>query len=212
MVFDPVPPFLADAAVAETRDHDRVFDWNRALVIIAVERPGLYLPLVELAAVQQAVKRVQAVVTRRADDAKGGFQFIGVLQHGFTAERIRAHAFQLHAICRWEAHSVISVPSAGMCQPARSTVLRSVESCSQAGFELLICKNIFLAMPRPSSAAIAPCSPDIAICPMLCPVLLPSFAAINSSSRHTVPSKKTKGAPANRDFRSSVTPAQAARK
>ena len=45
----------------------------------------------------------------------------------------------------------------------------------------------------------------MAICPMPCPVLLPRPAAINSSSRHTVPSKKTSGAPASRDLRSSVT-------
>jgi hypothetical protein len=39
-----------------------------------------------------------------------------------------------------------------------------------------------------------------------------SAAVINSSSRHTVPSKKINGAPASRDLRSSVTSAQAARK
>ncbi len=42
-------------------------------------------------------------------------------------------------------------------------------------------------------------------------LFLPSPAAINSSSRHTVPSKNTSGAPSMRWARSGVTRAQAAR-
>src|ERR1700722_3185616 len=207
MVFYPVPPFEPDAAVAEARDHDGVLDRNGALVIITVQRPGLHLALVQLAAVQQAVKRMQAVIARRADVAECGFKVFGACQRGASTKRKGCHGVQTIGV-----QSTISIPSVGICQPACSAVLRSAESRSNTGLELLICRNIFWPTSRLASAAIAPESPDIAICPMPCPVLLPRPAAINSSSRHTVPSKKTAEAPVSRDRRSLVTLAQAARK
>src|SRR5207302_2878228 len=202
MVLDPMPPFAPDAAIAEARDHHGILDRNCALVIVAVQRPGLHLSLVQLATVQQPVKRMQVVIARRADLSERGFQFLRAFQRRAGTEREGAH----------DVHSVISVPSAGICQPARSAILRSGEPRNSAGLELLICRNIFWPISRPARLSIAPLSPDIAICPMPLPVLLPRPAATNSSSRHTVPSKKIKGAPASRDLRSSVTSAQAARK
>src|ERR1700733_11701646 len=209
MVFDSVPPFHANAAIAKARDHHRILDRDRALVIVAVQRPGLHLSLVELTAVQQPVKGMQAVIARLSDETECGFQFRGAVQHGFAAERKRGHPCKFR---RLGTQSVNSVPSAGICHPARITALRSSESCSKAGFELLICRNIFRSMPRFSRAAIAPVSPDIAICPMPRPVLVERPAAISSSSRHTVPSKNTRLAPLSLDLRPSVTSAQAARK
>ncbi len=70
VIFDPVAPFQPRGAVAEARDHHRVLDRDGALVIVAVERPGLHLPLVELAAVQQPMERMQVVIARRADVAQ----------------------------------------------------------------------------------------------------------------------------------------------
>src|ERR1700722_20206573 len=212
MVFYSVPPFQPDAAVAEARDHHRVLQRNRALVKIAVQRPGLYLSLVQLAAMQQPVKRMQVVIAGRADVAERRFQLAGTVQRDALAERKGRHPVQGRCVQGLGIQSVISVPSAGICQPARSAILRSAESRSSAGLELLICRNIFRPISRPARLPIAPRSPDIAICPMSCPVLVPRPASISSSSRHTVPSKKIKGAPASRDLRSSVTPAQAARK
>src|SRR5207253_1953146 len=43
-----------------------------------------------------------------------------------------------------------------ICQPARSTISRSGESCSSAGLELLICRNIFRPMSSPARLWIAP--------------------------------------------------------
>src|SRR3954451_8029666 len=202
MVLDAVPPFQPDGAVAEARDHHGVLDGNRALVIIAVQRPCLHLPLVQLAAMQQVMEGMQAVIAGRADMAQSRFELFSALQRCAWAKGKG---------CRY-VQSVISVPSSGICQPARSAALRSAESRSSAGLELLICRKIFLSMPRSASAAIAPLSPDIEICPMACPVLAPRPAAISSSSRHTVPSKNTSDAPARRCFSSGVTCAQAARK
>ena len=149
MILDPVPPFQPGGAVAETRDHHRVLDRDRALVIIAVQRPGLHLSLVQLAAMQQAMERMQVVITRRADMAQRCLQFLGALQRRALG---RAKRRSFRVITLRHVQSVISVPSAAICQPARSAVLRSAESCSSAGLELLICRKIFLSISRSAKA------------------------------------------------------------
>src|SRR6185503_2943686 len=208
---DAVPPFDPCGGVAETGAHHRVLARDRAPVEIAVQRPGLHLPLVELAAMQQPVERMQIVIARCTDVAQHRFEVIGVVERDALADRQGGH-LRSHIPLGHDIHSVISVPSAGICQPACSTAFRSSEPASRAGLELLICRNSFRPISRPARLSIAPCSPDIEICPIPCPVLVPSPWTINSSSRHTVPSKNTSAAPARRDLRSSVTSAQAARK
>src|SRR4029077_340493 len=155
-----------DTAVAEPRDYHRVLDRDGALVIVAVQRPGLHLALVQFAAMQQPVKRMQAVIARFADMAQRGFELAGIVERRALADRIRRHG-----VWYCDVQSTISVPSAGICQPAPSAIFRSAEPRSSAGFELLICRNIFLSISRPARLCMAPLSPDIAIWPMACPVL-----------------------------------------
>src|SRR6202051_1763667 len=163
MVLDPMPPFHPDAAVAEPRDHHGVLERNGALVIVTIQRPGLHLSLVELAAMQQPVKRMQIVIAHGTDMAECCFQFFGAIERRAATEREGGHPVRGLGV---DVHSVISMPSAGICQPARSTLLRSGEACSSAGLELLICKNIFRPISRPARLSIAPLSPDIEICPI----------------------------------------------
>src|SRR4051794_36891080 len=106
MILDAVPPFLPDAPVAETRDHHSVLDGYGALIIIAIESPGLHLALVELAAMQQPMKWMQAVIPRRADMTKRCLQFLGAVERRAFADRQRRHSVGDH-----DVHSVISVPS-----------------------------------------------------------------------------------------------------
>src|SRR5216110_4116918 len=101
------------------------------------------------------MERMQIVIAGSPDLAERRFQFLGTVQRRAITERKGRHPAQAHRV-----QSTISVPSAGICQPARSATLRSAESCSSAGLELLICRNTFLSMPSPESAAIAPLSPD----------------------------------------------------
>src|SRR5262249_27929097 len=161
VILDAMPPFDSRGAVAETRDHNRVLDRNRALVIVPVQRPGLHLTLVELAAVQKPMERMQAVIACRADPAQRRFELARIVEGNPLADRIGGHGVRGH-----DVHSTISVPSAGICQPARSAILRSCELFSSAGFELLICRNTFLSISRLASVSMAPRSPDIAICPI----------------------------------------------
>src|ERR1700709_586473 len=67
VILNAMPPFETDIAVAKTRDHHRILDRNGALVVVAVQRPGLHLSLIELAAVQQPMKRMQVMIAGRAD-------------------------------------------------------------------------------------------------------------------------------------------------
>ena len=50
---------------------------TRFLIAIAVERPGLHLSLVELAAMQQLMERVLVVIALGADRADRGLEFLG---------------------------------------------------------------------------------------------------------------------------------------
>ncbi len=61
MVLDPVPPFEPDVAVAKREITTASLIGIVLWLIVAIQRPGLYLPLVQLAAVQQPVKRMQIV-------------------------------------------------------------------------------------------------------------------------------------------------------
>jgi hypothetical protein len=87
VILDAVPPFDPCGAVAEPGDHHRVLERDRALVEIAVQRPGLHLSLVELSAMQQPVEWMQIVIARGADVAEHRFELIGVVEHDALADR-----------------------------------------------------------------------------------------------------------------------------
>ena len=81
----------------------------------------------------------------------------------FVERHVLADGVGRHGTGGCDVQSTISVPSAGICHPARSAILRAAEPRNSAGFELLICRNIFLSISRPARLSIAPRSPDIAI-------------------------------------------------
>ena len=62
-------PFAAQLAVVEAADEGGVLARHRRLVAVAVERPGLHLRLLELAAVQHVMERMLVVVALGADRA-----------------------------------------------------------------------------------------------------------------------------------------------
>src|SRR6185503_12702942 len=93
-------PFAPKIAIVYAAHQRGILARHRRLVAEAVERPGLHLALIELAAVQEAMERVLVVVALRADSADGRFQ-LG-----------RAHG---------GAHRRISMPSQPISQPAPAT-------------------------------------------------------------------------------------------
>ena len=82
-------PFAPQRRIVAARDQARILDRDHRLIVVAVERPGLHLALGALAAVQQAVERMQAVIAPRADVAQRRFQFVG---------RQAASQHDLHAV------------------------------------------------------------------------------------------------------------------
>src|SRR6476646_7977644 len=99
---------------------------------------------------------MEIVIAGGPDLAQRRFQLLGTIQRRAVAERKGRHPVQAHRV-----QSTISVPSTGNCQPARSAISRSAESVRSAGFELLICRNIFRPIPSPARLWMAPSSPDI---------------------------------------------------
>src|SRR5262249_60317820 len=67
VVDEAAAPFPGQRGVLAARDQARVLHRDHRLVVETVERPGLDLALAALAAVQQRVERVQAVIAPRAD-------------------------------------------------------------------------------------------------------------------------------------------------
>ena len=77
VIVDARNPFAAQCAVVGARHQRGVLARHGVLIAIAVERPGLHLPLVHLAAMQHLVKNVFVVIALGADRADRGFEFLG---------------------------------------------------------------------------------------------------------------------------------------
>ncbi len=116
VIDEAAAPFAARGLVLAARDQARILDRDHRLIIVAVERPGLHLALAAGAAVQELVKRVQAVIAPRADVAQARLQFVG------------AQKF----------HSTISIPSSATSKPAASTFRRAAEPSIRIGLVLLM--------------------------------------------------------------------------
>src|SRR5581483_5033944 len=109
-------PFAAGGLILASCDQARVLQRDRRLIIIAIERPGLDLPLAALAAVQELMERMQPVITPGADVAQPRFKLLG-------GEQI---------------HSTISIPSSATSKPAASTSRRSAEPSIRIGLVLFM--------------------------------------------------------------------------
>src|SRR5262249_31648962 len=144
------------------------------LVEIAVQRPGLDLAAVQLAAMQQGMERVQIVVTLRADGAQSGFQLF------------RAHQL---------GHSEILMPSSATSQPCAAASACSGEPSSSTGLVVLMWRKILRRTSRRSNSESVPAPPSMLIWPMRWPVFWLMPRRTSSSSDHRVPSKKTRSEP-----------------
>src|SRR5689334_57708 len=135
-------PLAAQLPVIGSAHQGGVLARYGGLVAVTVERPGLHLAFVQLAAVEQAMKWVQVVITLVSDLTDRGLELGG--------RQLRAH-------------SSISMPSQAISQPALATVVRSGLSSRKAGLELLTCTNTHRATFKVVKAASEPSAPAIAI-------------------------------------------------
>src|SRR5215469_11940701 len=122
MIDDALAPRAAKCRLHAPRKDDRVLDRNDALVVIAVERPGLQLAPRQFAFVHQLVKWVAMMVSLRTDRAQARFEL-----------RRRQKRLFLDS-----SHRVNSIPSLATSQPASRTKRYSLLSSSRIGFVLLM--------------------------------------------------------------------------
>ena len=147
MILDAAAPFAAQLAGAQAGHEPGILYWHCGLIIIAVERPGLHLASVQLAIVQQPVKRVKAVV------ALGTY-----LTQGFL-KRVRVEKF-------WRQRMIL-MPSWQTVQPAASASARSGLSAKSTGLELLIWIRKRWPIDKGASVAMAPFGPETLMWPIL---------------------------------------------
>ena len=122
VVDDALAPRAPKRRIFAAREDDGILDGNNALVVIAVERPGLKLAVGQLAFVHHQMERMPVMVSLGADCLQPAFKLSGRQQFLFL------HFNQ----------SVISIPSQATSQPESLTVRRSVLSSSRIGFVLLM--------------------------------------------------------------------------
>ena len=82
VVGDAMEPFAAEVAVVAAAHEGSVLQRDRRLIAVAVQRPRLHLPLVQLAAVQETVERVQIVVALGPDRAQRRLEPFGAQRLG----------------------------------------------------------------------------------------------------------------------------------
>src|SRR5690348_12202825 len=77
MVDETRAPGAPQVGGGEPGNKARILDRYLALVVVAIERPSLYLATVQLPAVQQLMKGVAIVIALGADGSKRRFQRVG---------------------------------------------------------------------------------------------------------------------------------------
>src|SRR5580693_3043018 len=115
VVDQTAPPLAPRVRIRAPRDESRILHRDHRLIIVAVERPSLHLPLRAFTAMQEFMKRMQPMIPRGPDLTQPRFEFIG----------------------RQQVQTTISIPSSAISKPAASTFRRSGEPCTKIGFVLL---------------------------------------------------------------------------
>src|SRR5882757_1030740 len=169
-------PIASQFGIVAARKQVGVLDRDHRLIVVAIERPGLDLPLGAEPAVQEMMERMQAVVTPCADIPQFCFELV------FTQQ---------------PAHNMTSIPSSAISQSSRMTRACSGEPSTRIGLVLLIWMKMRLAL-RSRSASSVPSVPPIDMWPIRRLVFDPVPLTIISSSRKRVPSKNTTSARSRR--------------
>src|SRR5580658_2601918 len=118
MVHDALSPGAPEGWIVALGKYERIFNGNVALVVIAVQRPGLNLSPRQRSRVHPKMEGVAMVVTSFAHSLQALAQLLGREQGVFRNEFV----FQLH-----------SHPSFPIRQPESSTSLRSLLRGSSTG-------------------------------------------------------------------------------
>ena len=95
MIDDALAPGAAKGGILAAREDDGIFDRNAALVVIAVQGPGLQLPTAEAAFVHEQMEGMAMVIAVSADFAEGCAQLFQCPAHleGAAFKDGAAHVF-----------------------------------------------------------------------------------------------------------------------
>ncbi len=122
VIDDALAPDPPQRRVFHARQDRGVLQWNAALVFEAVQGPGLHLPTIELAVMQQRMEWMLVVIQTRTDGTQVCFQLIGAEQR---------------------THRAISRPSWATSQPLARAVANSGDWVLSTGLVVLRWMKIF---------------------------------------------------------------------
>src|SRR3569623_1544585 len=132
MIENAMGPLAAQFAIVGTADQRGVLPRNGRLIAVAVQRPGLDLPLIQLAPMEHVMKRVQVMIALRTHGPDCFFEF------GRRHRRLIAATLSCFLLKADRVHRRTSMPSKPTSQPDASTTLRASEFSSRMGLELLM--------------------------------------------------------------------------
>ena len=116
VIDDAFAPGEAEGGIFGAREDGGVFDGDAALVVVAIEGPGLELAAGEFAFVHQEMERMLVVVALFADGVEAGDEFVG-RRGSFSLDVIRRRAgarFAQGAFIMFELHAIVSDFEAGI--------------------------------------------------------------------------------------------------
>src|SRR5258706_5608949 len=166
-------PRSAEDRVRAAREDDRIFDGDDALIVVAVQRPGLQLSAAEFAFVHQPMKRMLVMVAFLACSLKLRAQLV---------ERKQASGLR----CGLGSYRSNCHPSSATSQPAFRTRRYSALASSSMGLVLLMCRNILRGRRSPAKLIRVLSTGTWPIWSAVCPL---PCTRISSSSLQKVPSK-----------------------
>ena len=111
VIEDALAPRQAKGRIFAAREDRGVFDGDAALIVVAIERPGLQLAAREFAFVHQRMKWMLVVIALFADGVKAGDEV------GFREQRLLVDVLGLGA-SQFEFHSIIGDFPAGITHGA----------------------------------------------------------------------------------------------
>src|SRR5579863_146151 len=72
----PLAPGAAEREIRPARQDDRILDWDDALIVVAVQRPGLQLAASEAAFVHHEMEGMAMMIAFYAHGAELGAEFV----------------------------------------------------------------------------------------------------------------------------------------
>src|SRR5712692_7495135 len=121
VIRDPLAPDATKLRIVAARQDNRILDRDDALVVVAIEGPGLQLSAAQFAIMHKQVKRMPVVIALLADLPQGGAKLV---------HRVQRPVLRVHNV-KWH-------PSSASSHPESRTARYSAPASLSMGFVLLM--------------------------------------------------------------------------